>query len=96
MSFRRDWFNSFTELKGNEVPVQIEDNSYVYAQGMGTIEVQALVNGIWKPRTLEDTLHVLELKKNLFSIGATTNKMLRVTFDSEKLSILKGNRLIAV
>lgn len=95
MSFRRDWFNTFTELR-NEVSIQIGDNSYVYAQGIGTIEVEALVNGAWEPRTLEDTLYVPELKKNLFSIGATTNKKLQVIFDSETLNIQKGNRLIAV
>lgn len=74
MSHRLDWFTTYHRNNGDETTVQIGDNSHIEVEGHGTIEILALVKGEWEPRTLENVLYVPKLKKNLFSIGTTTNK----------------------
>lgn len=44
MSFRRDWFKTFKNI-GEEIVVQIGENSNVKVGDIGSSEVLALVNG---------------------------------------------------
>lgn len=94
MSHRLDWFTTYHRNNGDETTVQIGDNSHIEVEGHGTIEILALVKGEWEPRTLENVLYVPKLKKNLFSIGTTTNKNLKVIFQGDKMEI-HGTRLLA-
>lgn len=45
---------------------QIGDSSLGYAEGLGTVNILALVNGHWKweHRVLKDVLFIPTLKKN--------------------------------
>lgn len=96
MSFRRDWFTTFQENNDGAVAsVQIGDNTRIEVEGYGSIEVSALVNGEWEPRTIENVLYVPKLSKNLFSVGATTSKNLKVIFLNDKMEIY-SNRLVTV
>jgi len=95
MSHRLDWFTTFCKNDEKETAVQIGDSSCIEVEGHGTIEVLALVKGQWEPRTVEDVLYVPKLKKNLFSVGATTNKNLKVVFKDNKMEVY-GKRLLAV
>lgn len=95
MTSHRGWFIDIKPT-GSDTKVQIGDNSFVQAEGIGSIQVMALVQERWEPRTLEDTLHVPKLEKNLFSIGAVTNKNFKVVFEKDTLEIRNnGNNLIA-
>ena len=64
MTFHKEWFSTFAPIQGENIFVQIGDNSFIKAEGIGSIEVLSLVDGIWLPCTLENTLHVPKLKKN--------------------------------
>lgn len=94
MSHRQDWFTTFHTTKDENTLVQIEDNSYIEIKGYGSIELLALVNGQWEPQSLEHILYVPKLKKNLFSVGATTSKNLKVNFREDRMEIY-SNRLVA-
>lgn len=95
MSHRRDWFTTFHTGGAGNNSVQIRDNSQIEVEGYGDIKVLALVNGEWEPRTIENVLYVPKLKKNLFSVGATTNKNLKAIFCKDKMEIY-SDRLVAV
>lgn len=94
MTFHKDWFTVFRPIDSSSNMVQISDNSFVQAEGIGSVEVSALVNGQWEPRTLENTLYVPKLKKNLFSVGAATSKQFKVTFDDSKIEV-RNQKVIA-
>lgn len=94
MTFHKDWFTAFRSIESSSNVVQIGDNSFVQAEGIGSVKVLALVNGQWEPRTLENTLYVPKLKKNLFSVGAVTSKQFKVTFDDSKIEV-RNQKIIA-
>lgn len=78
-------------LTGEQIGIQIGNNSFVYAEGVEN--VKALVK--WQPRTLQDTLYVPKLKKNLFSVGAAANKNLKIPFDNNKIEVCIDTGLVA-
>lgn len=94
MTFHKDWFSVFRSTDSSSSVVQIGDNSFVQAEGIGSVEVLALVNGQWEPRTLENTLYVPKLKKNLFSVGAATSEQYKITFDDSKIEV-RNQKVIA-
>jgi len=94
MTSKKDWFTVLRPIDSSTNVVQIGDNSFVQAEGIGSVEVLALVNGQWEPRTLENTLYVPKLKKNLFSVGAATSKQFEVIFDDSKIEV-RNQKIIA-
>lgn len=95
MTSHKDWFSTFEEIPDKSISIQIGDNSFVYAAGIGSIAVMASLNGKLEPCTLENTLYVPNLKKNLFSVGAATSKNLKVMFDSKTIKIFNTTKLVA-
>lgn len=93
MSYRHD-FTKFYKNDKNETMVQIGDASYIEVEGYSTIKILVLIHGKWEPRTLKYILYVPKLRKNVFSIGAATNKDLKTIFNKGKMDIY-GNRLLA-
>ncbi|KAK9744993.1 GAG-pre-integrase domain [Popillia japonica] len=92
MTFHKEWFTTFKPI--SSVSIQIGDNSFVKAEGVGTVSLMALVNNEWQPRTLENTLYVPNLRKNLFSIGAVTDKNFKVIFDDQKIEVRKNQLVV--
>lgn len=70
---RRDFFK---ELKPSNFIrfVKIADDTILSATGIGTIDIQATVNGKKFDRQLTNVLLVPDLKRNLFSVGAVNDK----------------------
>lgn len=95
MTSHKEWFTTFKQLPNKDINIQIGDNSFVYAEGIGSISVKALVNGELEQCVLENTLYVPNLKKNLFSVGAATSKNLKVTFDNRQIEIFNRSKLVA-
>lgn len=95
MTSHKDWFKTFNAIQVEDSYVQIGDNSIVKAEGIGSIELLALVDGKWEPRTLENTLYIPKLRKNLFSVGAVTKRGMKVSFDDKRMEV-RNSRLVAV
>lgn len=74
--------------------MQIGDDSRIEVEGYGDIEVLALVNGEWEPRTIKNVLYVPKLRRNLFSVRAATSSNLKVIFCKDEIKIY-SNRLVA-
>lgn len=62
--------------------VRVANNKSIPAAGKGLIEIQALVNGQWENRTINNVLCIPELSHSLFSVGAMTDK--QFSFHSSK------------
>lgn len=66
----------FSEFKPETVQfVKIADNKLLAATGIGKINIQVELSGKLYDRQLSDVLYVPDLKRNLFSVGALSNKM---------------------
>lgn len=67
------WFSKLQDLD-EPLLVKIANNKFISATGKGTINLKALVNGVWYDRTMENVLYIPELKHSLFSVGVMTDK----------------------
>ncbi|UYV73967.1 hypothetical protein LAZ67_11001633 [Cordylochernes scorpioides] len=95
MTFRREWFKSFTPIH-NDHRIYLGDNTSVLAEGTGDIEILAMVNGEWIRTSIRNVLYSSKLKKNLFSLGVCTEKGYRVDIDKDELRIYSRKDLKAV
>lgn len=57
--------------------------------------VQKFMNGLWRDARIENVLHVPELKKNLFSVGACTKKGFEVNFKNKYVNIMREKEVVA-
>ena len=73
MTYRRDWFSQFREVKGGDT-VRLGDDKHCEIGGEGTVNIKRLVDGVWCDARIEKVLYVPDLKKNLFSVGMCTSK----------------------
>lgn len=71
-TFRQEWFSEFHATSGDTV--SLGDDGECNVTGIGTINVQSLVNGIWEDSVIEDVLFVPRVKKDLFSVGVCATK----------------------
>ncbi|KAK9744454.1 hypothetical protein QE152_g7709 [Popillia japonica] len=76
MTSRRDLFSEFFEDSEFGF-VKVADNKVLPTAGIGTVEIQVVLNGKVFDRRLSKVLYVPGLKRNLFSMGAATEKNLR-------------------
>ncbi|CAL1681314.1 unnamed protein product [Lasius platythorax] len=73
---RRDWFTEFRATNGDTV--SLGDDGVCDVGGVGTIQIERLVNGLWESGTIEEVLYVPRVTKNLFSVGMCASKGFRV------------------
>lgn len=73
MTSRRDLFSEFFEDSEFGF-VKVADNKVLPTAGIGTVEIQVVLNGKVFDRRLSKVLYVPGLKRNLFSVGAATEK----------------------
>ncbi|ODM88300.1 Retrovirus-related Pol polyprotein from transposon TNT 1-94 [Orchesella cincta] len=64
---RRDWYESYTEYE-NPVSVSMTDKGKTFARGIGTVRIEAYVNGKWLESTINNVLYIPGAV-NLFSEG---------------------------
>lgn len=73
MTNQRAWFKNIEALK-EPMAIKVANNKIIAADGIGTIEIQAFVQGEWCDRQMYNVLYVPELKRSLFSVGVLTDK----------------------
>lgn len=89
---RRDWFTEFRATNGDTV--SLGDDGVCDVGGVGTIQIERLVNGLWESATIEEVLYVPRVTKNLFLVGMCASKDFRVEF-GEKVEISQGGKIEA-
>lgn len=92
ITFRREWFSTFTLL--DKSYVELGDNRVCEVKGTGTVAAKSLINSVWLDVNLNNVLYVPNFKKNLFSVGVCTTKKLDVIFNHNTIEVLKGNEVI--
>lgn len=92
MCYRRDFFSIFEEFKSK---VWLGNNQSLEVQGKGTIRIRKLIDNKWQNATINDVLFVPELRKNLFSEGAITNKGMKVVKEGSRAEIFQLDKLVA-
>ncbi|KAG9454909.1 hypothetical protein H6P81_007813 [Aristolochia fimbriata] len=85
----RSWFSTFVDYNGGKV--LMGNNAACKTVGMGTIKIK-MFDGI--VRTLADVRYVLELKKNLISLGALDSNGCSFNTTGGIMKVKKGSMVI--
>ncbi|RWS00084.1 hypothetical protein B4U79_15836, partial [Dinothrombium tinctorium] len=93
MASRRDWFTTFEPILDKSHSIRLGDNHEVFAKGKGTVIIHAIFENEWTPHQMLNVLYVPELKKNLFSIIAATDKGVECRFKGNRVTVWKDNVL---
>ncbi|XP_033212155.1 uncharacterized protein LOC117169759 [Belonocnema kinseyi] len=97
MSFRKEWFKNLKGFSNNEYSVLVEDGNSLCVKGKGDIEVEVQNDcGNLTKHKIGDILYVPHIKKNLLSIGRSSEKGMEIIFKEggQNVSFYKNNRLI--
>lgn len=94
MSNNLSWFNEFSE-SSVERYVTVGDGKKLRVMGSGTIGVESLVNGVWRPSKMTNVLFVPGLTTNLFSIGAAAERGITTTFTGNECRMTYRGKVIA-
>ena len=84
MCLRRDWFSSYLEVNGGKV--LLGNNISCSVVGIGTVAIN-MFDGM--TRTLKEVRHVLDLKRNLISLGTLDESGYIFKAENGKLTISK-------
>ncbi|KMQ85367.1 retrovirus-related pol polyprotein from transposon tnt 1-94 [Lasius niger] len=95
MTFDRTLFVSYSTLL-NKRSVIIGDGRKLDAVGVGQIVVKAFNGKCYIETTLNNVLHVPDLKMNLFSVASAVNKGYSMKADINKCEFVKGNKVGAI
>ena len=93
ITFRREWFESFSPCTGEKV--MLGDDCACDVRGSGTIKIRKIVNNEWLYSTIENVLFVPQLRKNLLPVGASVSKGFEVNFSDNRVLILKNGITVA-
>jgi hypothetical protein len=87
----------FTDLRPFEgVSIKIGDGMRLPVEGIGTVQLVSILNGVLHEIELHEVYYVPGLKVNLLSVGMATNRGVKFDFRSDRCDILspKGIALI--
>jgi hypothetical protein len=85
MTFREDWMEDIVMIKGGDV--RIADDRRVPGIAKGNVKISRLIGKEWKEGILKEVLLVPGLGRNLFSVGAATNRGYQVIFRHDTVCI---------
>lgn len=94
MTYRREWLTNYRSI--TEEVVSLGDDMQCTVSGKGTVILKKLLNGQWSEARIENVLHVPQIKKNLFSVGASAKKGFYTIFNEQTVVLKKDKRVQAV
>lgn len=86
MTSRKEWFSDLKIIEDDRY-VTIANDERLPIRGYGKIHLEAWCNDEWLAMRLENVQYVPELKQNLFSTAATTEKGFAMTIFSDHCNI---------
>ncbi|KAG6612000.1 RxLR effector candidate protein [Phytophthora cinnamomi] len=91
----RDAFHEYSAIKTARSILSAKNSANLKILGFGTIVLRVWTGSSWINARLENTLHVEDLNKNLFSLTAATARGMTVTMDSERCVVKRGSQVVA-
>lgn len=95
MTARKEWFAVFEPLPKGKITISLGNGDVVSAEGIGQINTKSIVKGQLETHTLHDVLFVPKITRNLFSIGAATNRGAKAEFTKNTLLMKINNKVRA-
>lgn len=84
--------NNFTEITGNDPgTLNLANNVSTKINAKGSVKFKATTNGQSKNVTLNEALHVPDLRMNLLSVGKVADKGFKITFEKDFAEIIDRN-----
>ncbi|KAE9016351.1 Retrovirus-related Pol polyprotein from transposon TNT 1-94 [Phytophthora fragariae] len=91
----RGAFSEYTAVKNGRSVLSAKTSADLKVLGYGTVTLRVWTGHSWINARLENTLHVQDLNKNLFSLTAVTERGMIVTMDSKKCIVKRGDEVVA-
>lgn len=91
VSCRKDWFET---MRGSSVKVQVGNEEWVQAYGVGDIKLFAKIGGSRQEVILKDVLYAPKITHNLFSTVQATERGAKITFEKKCCRISLDNQLL--
>lgn len=85
-TYRREWFKCFSS-NCVQNGIKIANDDTLNVEGIGTVEIEAFVDGKWETQILEDVRFVPKSKVNLFSVNQLTSKGFNTTFTNDGCTV---------
>jgi len=76
--------------------VSLGNDKQCNVSGKETVLIKRFINGHWEEGKIEEVLFVLQIKRNLFSVGACTRKGFHVSFNEQRVVLKRDNKIQAV
>lgn len=95
MSPKREFFSTYAVLNSKH-PVRIGNGDFMFAVGIGEIEVFSYNGEKWLEKHLVGVLHVPELHTNLFSQGSVLDKGGKMTSNKSQCEFTTDEGIVAV
>lgn len=95
MTSHREWFTEYESISKDSLAITIGDSTKIYAAGRGQVAIDVMIDDrkIW--HTLGNVLYVPDIKRNLFSLGAATDRVIEAILGQRELKLLRNGTLIA-
>lgn len=93
ISANREWFRNYRPC---DEKVQVGNHEWVEAVGCGEIELVCNIGGRTELVTIHDVLHVPSIARNLFSVGAATQKGAEFSASKSQCRITVSGKLYAI
>lgn len=94
MTYRRDWLTEFKTVVGEVV--SLGNGGQCEVTGSGTVIIEKLIDGEWKPAQIENVLLVPDIKRNLFSVGVCAQKAYSITFNEKNVILERQGEIQAI
>lgn len=97
MSMRREWFKTFHVVQYDSCKVRVDDGGLVDVLGIGDIDVRVRnLDGSYKAHTICKVWYAPKIKRNLLSIGRSSERGIRVIFaeGGKKVMFEKNGKLM--
>ncbi|GBP83083.1 Retrovirus-related Pol polyprotein from transposon TNT 1-94 [Eumeta japonica] len=87
-------FNSYSTVKDKSVIVG--NGTKINVKGCGQVALQVWNGSEWIDTTIDNVLHVPELKTNLFSVNCATSRGYVIVTEENKCKFYKQNKVMAI
>lgn len=94
MANNEKWFSKLEKPKSPRY-VTVGDGKRLEIKGVGIIDIESFVDGIWIPSKMTGVLYVPGLSTNLFSIGAAADKGISTMFVGNECRMTFKGKLVA-
>jgi transposase InsO family protein len=94
MTGHYEWFSAMESIPEGQWPIRGISSKPIYAQGIGRIDIERKINGIWKSGSLDEVLFVPGLASNLFSLSRVATRGVNTLCTHDKCYLLANDEVV--